>query len=136
MNELPDTGERTEFGTGAVRDASVGKGHHSSIPPESINRLAMHFENGARKYMRNNWMKGIPLSRYQEAIMRHCMDAAQGKKDEDHLAAVMWNAACWMWTQREIEEGKKPLDLFDLPYYVNAPTPSSVSLRSEGPQAK
>ena len=61
-------------------------------------------------------MKGIPLSRYQDAIMRHTLAAAEGQKDEDHLAAVLWNAVCWMWTESKILAGELPRDLFDLPY--------------------
>jgi hypothetical protein len=29
----------------------------------------------------------------------------------------MWNAAGWMWTLGEIESGRLPKELNDLPYY-------------------
>lgn len=116
---LPDSGDRTNFSTGAVRDAMQGKGLPSLIPPQAIIRLAKRFEDGAVKYSRNNWMKGIPLSRFQDAIQRHLLAAAEGKTDEDHLGAVLWNAAAWIWTEDEIAAGRLPAELDDLPYRSN-----------------
>lgn len=116
-NTLPDSGARTKFATGAQRDAMAGKGFPSDIPPCAITALAQLYEKGAEKYDRGNWRIGIPLSRYYDAIFRHCMKAGQGHTDEDHLAAVMWNAACWMWTQNEIAAGRRPKELNDLQYW-------------------
>lgn len=116
QSTLPDSGDRTNFSTGAVRDAMQGKGLPSLIPPQAIIRLARRFEDGAAKYSRNNWMKGIPLSRFQDAIQRHLLAAAEGKTDEDHLGAVLWNAAAWIWTEDEIAAGRLPAELDDLPY--------------------
>lgn len=115
-NRLPDSGERTEFGTGAVRDAAPGKGLPSAIPPVAIRKLAKRFEDGAAKYGARNWMKGIPLSRYQDAILRHTLQAAEGDASEDHLGAVLWNAAAWAWTEEQIQAGKLPAELDDLPF--------------------
>ena len=117
---LPDSGDRTQFDTGAVRDAMSGKGLPSLIPPEAIRRCARRFEDGANKYGLHNWMKGIPLSRYQDAITRHTLAAAEGQTDEDHLGAVLWNAAAWVWTQDEIEAGRLPESLDDRPYRKGA----------------
>ena len=117
---LPDSGDRTNFDTGAVRDAMSGKGLPSLIPPEAIRRCARRFEDGAAKYGLHNWMKGIPLSRYQDAITRHTLAAAEGQTDEDHLGAVLWNAAAWVWTQDEIEAGRLPASLDDRPYVRKA----------------
>ena len=61
-------------------------------------------------------MKGIPLSRYQDSLMRHTLAAAEGKTDEDHLGAVLWNAAAWAWTEEAIASGKLPATLKDLPF--------------------
>ena len=113
-SKLPDSGKRTEFDTGAIRDAAVGKGHPSSIPPEAIRRLAVHFENGSIKYSKSNWMRGIPLSRFSDAMMRHLLAAIEGDESEDHLAACLWNASCWMWTETQIKKGRLPKELDDL----------------------
>ncbi|CAB4163597.1 hypothetical protein UFOVP806_30 [uncultured Caudovirales phage] len=122
---IPDSGARTSFETGAVRDASVGKGLPSRIPPIALDALAKRFEDGAIKYPDSdhgpNWMKGIPLSRFYDAICRHVSKAAQGHLDEDHLGAVMWNAAAWLWTENEIQAGRLPIELNDLPFHPNGP---------------
>lgn len=114
---IPDSGTRTNFDTGAVRDAAPGKGFPSMIPPIAIRKLAARFEEGARKYGPRNWMKGIPLSRYQDAITRHTLQAAEGDTSEDHLGAVLWNAAAWAWTYDAIKAGALPRELMDLPYH-------------------
>ena len=115
-NILPDSGSRSEFTTGAVRDAMNGKGLPSLIPPEAIRRLACRFEDGATKYGRDNWQKGIPLSRYHDAIVRHTLAAAEGEREEDHLGAVLWNAAAWIWTEDQIRDGLLPGELDDRTY--------------------
>lgn len=115
-SSLPDTGARAQYSTGAVRDASTGKGHLHAIPPGAIRRIAKRFEDGARKYTRNNWMKGIPLSHYQDSLMRHILAWAEGDTTEDHMGAILWNAACADWTEEQVLKGKLPKDLIDLPY--------------------
>jgi hypothetical protein len=112
---LPDSGARSHFETGAVRDASEGKGFFSMIPHEAERRIAKRFEDGAKKYGANNWRKGIPLSRFYDAIRRHLAAWALGKTDEDHLGAVGWNYAVAAWTEREIYDGRLPASLNDMP---------------------
>lgn len=116
---LPDTGERREFNTGAIRDASRGKGHFHSIPPIALRKLAKRFEDGAAKYSENNWMKGIPLSAYVCSIERHFLAIQEGAQDEDHAGALIWNACCMVWTDEEIKAGRLPKELDDLPYRRN-----------------
>lgn len=127
---LPDSGARTKFETGAQRDAMEGKGYPSDIPPCAITALAQLYEKGAKKYDRGNWRIGIPLSRYYDAIFRHCMKAGQGLTDEDHLAAVMWNAAGWMWTLNEIQAGRRPAELNDLQYWEGPKVSAPLELQS------
>lgn len=88
---IKDSGERTEFSTGAVRDMSQGKGDMVSLPWESILRLSRHYETGARKYKRWNYRKGIPLSSYIDSACRHLAKYQCGCDDEDHLSAVVFN---------------------------------------------
>lgn len=114
--ELPDTGARTTYQTGAVRDASTGKGHFHSIPPSALRRLAKRFEDGAKKYSKNNWMKGIALSHYQDSLLRHTLAWAEGDQSEDHVGAILWNAAAMDWTEQAIATGYLPSELNDLPY--------------------
>lgn len=122
---IPDSGSRTHFDTGAVRDASVGKGLPSRIPPIALRKLAKRFEDGAAKYPDGpngpNWMIGIPLSRFYDAIVRHSLQAAEGDESEDHLGAVLWNASAWAWTAAEIASGCLPPELNDLPFHPEGP---------------
>ncbi len=43
-------GEHKVFESGATREVLPGKGRYDLIPPTPIHRLAVHYENGARKY--------------------------------------------------------------------------------------
>lgn len=110
-----DSGERRPFDTGAHRDVATGKGRYDLLPPEGIKRLAQLFERGAEKYDDRNWEMGIPLSVYADSMLRHAFQAANGHEDEDHLAAVAWNALCMLTTQVRIREGLLPAELDDLP---------------------
>ena len=42
------------------------------------------------------------------------MACRDGDDTEDHFGAVMWNMACWLWTQNKINEGKLPKELDDI----------------------
>jgi hypothetical protein len=44
------------------------------------------------------------------------MACRDGKTDEDHFGAVLWNMACWLETKRLIKIGKLPQELDDLNY--------------------
>ena len=111
---LPDSGERSEFETGSVRDACEGKGIPSLIPVSALRSVAKRFEDGATKYGRDNWKKGQPLSRYVDSINRHLWDYLDGCEEEDHLGAVIWNAMCLQQTDTWIRKGKLPLKLRDI----------------------
>lgn len=111
---LPDSGARTAFDTGAVRDSMKGKGMPSMIPTCAIMAMARRFEDGATKYGADNWRKGIPTSRYCDAAYRHLMQARDGDTTEDHFGAVLWNIACWLWTLKAIEDNKLPSELNDI----------------------
>lgn len=123
---LPDSGSRTHFDTGAVRDASTGKGVPSMIPPDAIRRIGRRFEDGALKYDRDNWKKGIPLSRFYDAVIRHSMAWLEGQEDEDHLGAVGWNYSAAVWTEDEIKAGRLPASLDDRPKIPRPPRLSGI----------
>lgn len=116
MSELPDTGARTYFDTGAQRDASIDKGHQADIPPCMIRRVGVVFEKGSRKYQRANWSLGIPLSKYQNSATRHILSWCEGDQTEDHLAQAIWNLTCAMHTEEQIKKGKLTEELDDLIY--------------------
>lgn len=104
IDNLKDSGERAVYASGAVRDNSLGKGRFDLIPFQMMMRVAKHYENGAIKYCDRNWEKGMQVSRYIDAAMRHLQKYLDGWNDEDHLAAVIWNCASVMHHEAELPE--------------------------------
>jgi len=112
---IKDSGTRTEFGTGAVRDGQEGKGRMDLLPVRALIEVAKVFEAGANKYASRNWEKGINLSRYMDSGLRHAFKWLRGDRDEPHLAMAIWNFMCLQDTQQRIAEGLLPMSLNDLP---------------------
>lgn len=114
---VKDDGQpNAKFETGAVRSQTTGKGRFDLLPAYSILRLAQHYENGARKYADRNWENGLPLARFIDSALRHQFAFMQGDRSEDHLAAIMWNVAGYVWTENEIREGRLPDTLRTAPW--------------------
>lgn len=88
---IKDSGDRTRFESGAVRDMHEGKGRCDLLPMCVLLRLARHYEAGCRKYGDRNWEKGIPTSSFADSAMRHIFKYMDGWDDEDHLIAAIWN---------------------------------------------
>jgi hypothetical protein len=49
---------------------------------------------------------------------RHLIEYKKGKTDEDHLAAIAWNAMAIMHYQEMIKLGHLPPELDDMPKYL------------------
>ena len=113
---IKDSGQRTEFKTGAARDMHENKGDMASIPWESILRLARHYENGAKKYNRWNYRKGIPVSSFIDSACRHLAKYQCGCDDEDHLAAAAFNVLGAMLMENTMTE------MIDLPLRIGKNT--------------
>ena len=121
---IKDSGERTEFNTGAVRDMHEGKGDMLSLPMAALLRLSLLYEEGAKKYGRFNYLKGIPLSSFLDSAERHLAKYIAGWDDEDHLAAAAFNILGALQMEEEFPEmcdlewrkGKKE---FHYPKYEN-----------------
>ena len=124
---LQDSGERQEFGTGAVRDTQGDKGRYDLLPPAAIFAIARVFEEGAKKYEARNYEKGIPLSRYVDSALRHLFKHMEGRRDEPHMAQAGWNIMAYLHTAEMIKRGLLPASLNDLPDHVcgiGKPTPA------------
>ena len=106
---IKDSGERTQFPSGAVRDMHEGKGRFDLLPMCVLMRLARHYENGCLKYGDRNWEAGIPCHSFADSAMRHLVKYMDGQTDEDHLIAAIWNLCGLAWN-----EEKRP-DLMDIP---------------------
>ena len=51
---IKDSGDRTQFDTGAVRDMHAGKGRMDLLPLSALIELSKHCEEGALKYGEHN----------------------------------------------------------------------------------
>ncbi len=111
---VKDSGERRKTETGAVRDRASGKGRFDLISPIALERLAKHYENGAKKYDARNWEKGMPLSWFLDSASRHINKYLSGDRSEDHWAAVAWNAFSFIHIEQMIRNAKLPKSFDDL----------------------
>ena len=96
---IKDSGDRTAFDTGAVRDMHIGKGILDLLPWYGIISVSQLCEEGAIKYGERNVDKGIPLHSLLDSGARHLAKYIMGEDDEDHLRAACWNLL-WALQQR------------------------------------
>jgi len=89
-----------KFATGAVRDDADGKEMYAeTISWTALKRYAQYMTKKREKYGAGNFKKGIPIESYEDSLMRHVQKYLANKyedgdteKDEDHLAAIVFNA--------------------------------------------
>lgn len=101
---IDDGGARQSFVTGAVREPHTNKGRYDLITPEGLKRLAEWYELGAIKYSDRNWEKGLPISNCLNSAFRHLVKYVAGGRDEDHLAAIVWNVFAIMHFEKHMPE--------------------------------
>lgn len=90
------------FDTGATKNISKGKGRYDLIPCEALEALAKRFEFGVEQgHEENGYRKGIPDNVLLDSAMRHLNQARMGLRDEDHLAAVMWNVSVLIFNREQ-----------------------------------
>lgn len=107
---VKDSGQRTTFSTGAVRDMHGGKGRMDLLPWNAVMEISKHCEDGALKYGERNVDKGIPLHSLLDSGARHLAKYIAGHTDEDHLRAACWNLL-WALEQRTTHP-----ELCDMPW--------------------
>lgn len=100
------------FDSGAIRSSDEGRGIPTALPLHGLHRVSLRAEEGLKKYGRDNWKKGIPLSRFMDSAFRHWQAYVMGNCSEDHLAALAWNALAAMDTEHFIIEDED-LDYLD-----------------------
>lgn len=106
--------KQEKFDTGAVRDSRKAKGRYDLLPWSVIRLLSERFEEGAERYGERNWEKGQPLSRYLDSCLRHLFQHLEGKTDEKHSVAALWNLMAFIWTEESIKDKTLPNNLDDL----------------------
>ena len=107
---IKDSGERSEFASGAVRDMHSGKGRLDLLPWYAIHEVAKHCEEGALKYGERNVDKGIPAHSFLDSAIRHLIKYLHNEQDEPHLRAAAWNI---LWL---LEQETTHPELNDLPF--------------------
>ena len=111
--KILDSGERTEFTTGAMRDMHAGKGRMDLLPWAAILEVSKHCEAGAIKYGEHNVDKGIPTHSLCDSAARHLAKYLDGWTDEPHLVAAAWNL---LWA---IQMEVKHPEVVDTPWMPN-----------------
>jgi hypothetical protein len=138
-----DSGDRREFGTGAVRDMASGKGRFDLVMWSAVWDLAKYIEVSSKKYPEDNWRKGITCKSFLDSAIRHLIKLAMGMDDEDHWAGAYWNLSCLRETQHMVRLGKlaryhevpdeknpgktKTVDLLDLPQWFYGVTVNNLN---------
>lgn len=96
-NIFHESGGIVTHPTGAKREPAAAR--YSAIPVECLRRLAARYSVGEAKYGKDNWKRGLPIDDVLDHMFEHLMQYIDGKRDEDHLAAVAWGAFTLMWYQ-------------------------------------
>jgi len=102
----------TTFDSGAIRDSQDGKESYAeTISWVSLKRYAEYMTAKKIKYGSGNFKKGIPISSYEESLMRHISKYFINKyengdleKSEDHLSAIVFNAFGIMFEEEKIKK--------------------------------
>lgn len=89
---IKDSGDRTLFPSGAVRDLhGEDKGRMDLLPWAAIIEVSKHASEGAKKYGEHNVDLGIPTHSLCDSAARHLGKYLDGQTDENHLVAAAWN---------------------------------------------
>ncbi len=113
---IKDSGDRTKFSTGAVRDMhGEDKGRCDLLPWAAIMEVSKHCKNGAAKYGEHNVDKGLPVHSFLDSGIRHLAKYMEGWEDEPHLIAAAWNI---LWA---VEMTVTHPELVDVPWNKTQP---------------
>jgi len=107
-----------KFSSGAVRAENTDKGRFDMISTHATTRLAKHYQNGAKTHPEDNWKLGLPMRKIYDSMNRHCIRYLAGDRSEDHLAAIMWNAAAMIHQEEMHIRGRIDPKLMDMPEEV------------------
>ena len=128
-----------KFSSGAIRAENVDKGRYDLISPHATIRLAKHYQNGAKIHPEDNWKLGLPMKKIYDSMNRHCINYLAGDRSEDHLAAIMWNAAAMIHQEEMHIRGRIDPALMNMPEEVLSyakPTKKPVKKKTAKKSAK
>ena len=96
-----DTGDTSHIAN-AIRKFT--KTHTKFTDPEMILEVSKQYQQGAERYGERNWEKGFPIHSFIDSGVRHFLMHIDGKDDEPHDRAFMWNMLGLMWTMENRPE--------------------------------
>lgn len=108
------TATKEQFLTGAHRSSAEGRGRPQDLSPLALLRLGKLLERGANAYGARNYQKGMSMDRTAGSLLRHLLQYMSGDCDEDHLAAVMFNAMVLLDTDERVRTGLVPKEMKDI----------------------
>jgi len=118
-------GKRHQYDSGALRSNRTGRGRYDLISPHALLRLAIQYEIGGQQKGDRNWEQGFPCSRAICSAIGHLMQQLAGDRSEDHYAATAWQVFCAMHFEEEIERGRLPVLLNDVPFDASTLPPDT-----------
>lgn len=77
---------------------------HFSCKADLVLEMAIHMEEGLKKYPERNWENGISIHSFVDSGVRHYLKVLRGDDDENHLRACVWNLMCCIWTMHNKPE--------------------------------
>lgn len=101
--------ELIRYPSGATRSADAERARYDLLSPVALQAYAERMGMGVAAHGERNWERGMPMSAVIRHLMRHLVLWMAGDKSDDHLAAVIWNAAAAVHFERT-----RP-DLIDVP---------------------
>jgi len=101
----------TEFETGAIRDSQDGKVDFvETISFTAHERYARYMTGKKKKYGTGNFKKGIPITSYEQSLLRHVdkyfrnkYEGGQDELNEDHVAAMRFNVDGIMHEEEQVK---------------------------------
>lgn len=105
---IKDSGDRTMFPSGAVRDLhGEDKGRMDLLPWAAIIEVSKHASEGSKKYGEHNVDLGIPTHSLCDSSARHLAKYLDGQTDENHLVAAVWNL---LWAVQMVVKNPECVD--------------------------
>ncbi len=111
---IKDSGSKTEFASGMVRDADVKVDLTLPFNGPMFKRWASLLDRAQSSKYPNlpdgspNWMLANSqheLDRARKSLMNHVVALLEGKRDEDHAAAIIFNVNLYEYTRDRMEAG-------------------------------
>ena len=102
LDETKSTCERYAYALDAIRQFAIIT---ESTIANLMLEVAVHYEEGAKKYGERNWEKGLPAWCFIDSAVRHLLKYLDGRTDERHDRAFVWNMLGFAYTI--VKEGHK-----------------------------